>query len=79
MPVLPTATPGLIRASNLLLDIRELTEEAEQEERLSIGPPRKDWRNLLQLYELFDKLLVKIGATEELGELDVDAYLQKTG
>ena len=76
MPVLPTTTPGIIRASNLLLDIRELIEEAEQEQRLAIGTPRVDWGNLLQVYEVIDKLLIRIGANAELGELDVDAYLQ---
>ena len=74
MSVLPTTTPALIRASNLLLDIRELAEEAEDEERVAIGPDKRSWGNLLQVYEVTEKLLVKIGAEPELGELDVDAY-----
>ena len=73
---LRTTTPAIIRASNLLLDIRDLAEEADAEKRLAIGPGRTHWENLERLYEVFDMLLVKMGADAELGELDVDDYLQ---
>ena len=79
MPKLPyTPTRATVRASNLLVDMRELRAEVLVEHQLAGGlhQERRDWERLGQLLDtLVVALQDKCGARDELGEVDVQRYV----
>jgi len=68
-------TRAQVRASQLLLDLKDERDEVIAEYKTSIGDERRDYANLGSVLDGFIKMLYKIGAKDEMGEVAVDAVV----
>ena len=63
---------ALVRASQLLLDMKDERNEVLAEYQTAIGDERRDYANLGSVIDGTIRMLEKIGARDHLGTVGVD-------
>jgi len=64
-------TRAQVQASQLLLDLKDERDEVLAEYKAAIGDERRDYANLGSVLDGFIKMLYKIGAKDDMGEVAV--------